>query len=81
MGRARAVRVVAVAKPTGKRSGGAAGASQSKSTASSSSTADKASAAKPNKQKRASQYTTWQAMAQHASNPSATPSGFDESMM
>jgi hypothetical protein len=40
-----------------------------------------AGAAAPDKKKRASQYTTWQAMAAHASNPSATPSGFDESMM
>ncbi|KIZ03429.1 hypothetical protein MNEG_4527 [Monoraphidium neglectum] len=76
--RARVVQVNAVAQPKHKRAAGKAPQASSSSGA-----ASKASGAskEESRKARAAAYSTWQAMAKHASTSSATPSGFDESMM
>lgn len=78
---ARGARVAAVAKPSSARAAAKAAPQQQKpqQQAQQQPPAD-AKAAQP---RRAAQYSTWQAMAQHASatTSSATPCGFDESMM
>lgn len=74
--RARAVRVHAVAQPSHKKAPSKAPPSSSSGDAKAGAKAE----AKP-QARRSTPYNTWQAMARHASQSSATPSGFDESMM
>jgi hypothetical protein len=79
--RARAVAVRAVAMPSSVR---ARAKQQPQQSQQQQAPPPPAAAGKQQQQQRRSgsgQYNTWQSMAQHASQASATPSGFDESMM
>ncbi|GBF94943.1 hypothetical protein Rsub_07444 [Raphidocelis subcapitata] len=81
--RARAAPVLAVAKPSAAKRGGGGAVARQQATNKAAAQAEGKAAPEPGKPKRSSQYTTWQAMAQHASSTtsSAATSGFDESMM
>lgn len=73
------MRVAAVAQPSVRARKGGQAQQQQPRASGDAKQGDAAGA----KQRRAAQYSTWQAMAQHASSTttSATTSGFDESMM